>query len=70
MTDPLKDKVAIVTGSDSGMGQAMAEAFAQEDADVAITNLHDRQGAEETRKKNRGRRSQGHRRSLRSAKAG
>jgi glucose 1-dehydrogenase len=51
MTDRLKDKIAIVTGSDSGMGQAMAEAFAQEGADVAITYLHDQNGAEETRKK-------------------
>jgi glucose 1-dehydrogenase len=51
MTDRLKDKLAIVTGSDSGMGQAMAEAFAREGADVAITYLHDNKGAEETRKK-------------------
>lgn len=51
MTDRLKGKIAIVTGSDSGMGQAMAEAFAEEGADVAITWLHDEKGAEETRKK-------------------
>jgi glucose 1-dehydrogenase len=51
MTDRLKDKIAIVTGSDSGMGQAMAETFAQEGADVAITYLHDQNGAEETRRK-------------------
>lgn len=51
MTDKLKDKIAIVTGSDSGMGQAMAEAFAQEGADVAITYFHDREGAEDTRRK-------------------
>ena len=51
MTDRLKDKIAIVTGSDSGMGQAMAEAFAEEGADVAITYLHDQKGADETRKK-------------------
>ena len=53
MTDRLKDKIAIITGSDSGMGQAMAEAFADEGADVAITYLHDQKGAEETRKKSR-----------------
>jgi glucose 1-dehydrogenase len=51
MTDRLKDKIAIVTGSDSGIGQATAEAFAKEGADVAITYLHDQEGAEETRKK-------------------
>lgn len=51
MTDKLKDRIAIVTGSDSGMGQATAEAFAKEGADVVITYLHDSDGAEETRKK-------------------
>lgn len=51
MTDRLKDKVAIVTGSDSGIGQATAEAFAKEGADVAITYLHDKDGAEQTRKR-------------------
>lgn len=51
MTDRLKDKVAIVTGSDSGIGQAMAEAFAKEGADVTVTYLHDQQGAEETRRR-------------------
>lgn len=51
MTDRLKGKIAVVTGSDSGMGQATAEAFAAEGADIAITYLRDREGAEETRKK-------------------
>jgi glucose 1-dehydrogenase len=51
MTDKLKDKIAIVTGSDSGIGQATAEAFAKEGADVVVTCLHDRNGAEETRKR-------------------
>lgn len=51
MTNRLKDKIAIVTGSDSGMGQAMAETFAEEGADVAITYFHDQQGADETRQK-------------------
>lgn len=51
MTARLEDKVAIVTGSDSGIGQATAEAFAKEGADVAITYLHDQEGAEETRRK-------------------
>lgn len=44
----LKDELAIVTGADSGMGQATAIAFAQEGADVVITYLEDRAGAEET----------------------
>lgn len=51
MTGRLKDRVAIVTGSDSGIGQATAESFAREGADVVITYLHDEQGAEQTRRK-------------------
>lgn len=47
----LDGKIAIVTGSDSGIGQATAEAFAREGADVAITYLHDKDGAEETRRR-------------------
>ncbi|MBF0391126.1 MAG: glucose 1-dehydrogenase [Alphaproteobacteria bacterium] len=50
MTDMLKGKIAIVTGSDSGIGQATAVAFAEEGADVTVTYFHDRNGAEETRK--------------------
>jgi len=46
----LENTVAIVTGADSGIGQATAEAFAREGADVAITYFHDRDGAEETRR--------------------
>jgi glucose 1-dehydrogenase len=44
----LKGELAIVTGSDSGIGQATAIAFAHEGADVIVTYLHDRQGAEHT----------------------
>lgn len=51
MTKRLEGKVAIVTGSDSGMGQAMAEAFAKEGANTAIVYLHDKNGAEETRRR-------------------
>lgn len=46
----LENTVAIVTGADSGIGQATAEALAREGADVAITYFHDRDGAEETRR--------------------
>lgn len=39
---------AIVTGADSGIGRAVAVAFAREGADVAIVFHTDREGAEET----------------------
>src|SRR5579884_3955580 len=42
---------ALVTGSDSGIGQAIAIAFAQEGADVLVTYHSDRDGAEETRRR-------------------
>jgi glucose 1-dehydrogenase len=45
----LKGEIAIVTGSDSGIGQAIAIAFAQEGADVAVTYLHDDAGAQRTK---------------------
>ncbi len=45
----LENQIAVVTGSDSGIGQAIAIAFAQEGADVGVTFLHDQQGAEKTR---------------------
>ena len=45
----LQGEVAIVTGSDSGIGQATAVAFAREGAKVAITYLEDQAGAEHTK---------------------
>ncbi len=51
MSERLKDKVAIVTGSDSGIGQAMAEEFAREGANVAIVYFKDRKSAAETRRR-------------------
>lgn len=49
MDKKLEGKVAIITGSDSGIGQAMAEEFARHGARVAITWFQDEQGAQETR---------------------
>jgi glucose 1-dehydrogenase len=49
MAGKLQDRIAVVTGSDSGIGRATAEAFAREGADVVITYLHDSRGAEEAR---------------------
>jgi glucose 1-dehydrogenase len=48
MTNRLTDRVAVITGSDSGIGQATAIAFAKEGADVVVTYLEDEQGARET----------------------
>src|SRR4051794_35543562 len=44
----LAGELAIVTGSDSGIGKATAMAFAQDGADVVITYFRDRQGAEQS----------------------
>jgi NAD(P)-dependent dehydrogenase (short-subunit alcohol dehydrogenase family) len=44
----LKDKAAIITGGDSGIGRAVAIAFAKEGADVAIVYLNEHADAEET----------------------
>jgi glucose 1-dehydrogenase len=46
----LNGKVALITGSDSGIGQATAVEFAKEGADVVVTYLVDADGAETTRK--------------------
>jgi NAD(P)-dependent dehydrogenase (short-subunit alcohol dehydrogenase family) len=44
----LKDKVAIVTGGDSGIGRAVALAFAKEGADVVVVYLEEHGDAGET----------------------
>jgi glucose 1-dehydrogenase len=44
----LAGKVALITGSDSGIGQATAIEFAKEGANVVVHFLHDADGAEET----------------------
>ena len=46
----LADKIAVITGSESGIGQAVAVAFAKEGADVAITYRDDQAGAETTKR--------------------
>lgn len=45
----LTDKVALITGSDSGIGQGTAIEMARDGADVVVNYLHDKEGAEETR---------------------
>ncbi|WP_237219760.1 SDR family oxidoreductase [Sphingomonas arenae] len=45
----LKDKVAIVTGADSGIGRAIAALFAREGADVAILYLCEHDDAQKTK---------------------
>jgi NAD(P)-dependent dehydrogenase (short-subunit alcohol dehydrogenase family) len=46
----LEGKVAIITGGDSGIGRAVAIAFAKEGADVAIVYLEEQKDANETRR--------------------
>lgn len=45
----LMNKVAIITGGDSGQGRAIAVAFAKEGADVVIVYLNEHADAEETK---------------------
>ncbi|GGM23124.1 glucose 1-dehydrogenase [Micromonospora sonchi] len=49
MTGRLAGKTALITGSDSGIGQATAIEFSREGADVVVHYLHDHAGADHTR---------------------
>jgi len=48
--DRLQGKVAVITGADSGIGRAVALAFAREGADVVISYLNEHEDAEETKR--------------------
>lgn len=47
-SEKLKDKVAIITGGDSGIGRSVAVLYAREGADVAILYLNEHEDARET----------------------
>ena len=49
-TGKLKSKVAIITGGDSGIGRAVALAFAKEGADVVIVYLNEHTDADNAKK--------------------
>jgi hypothetical protein len=46
----LEGRVAVITGGDSGIGRAVALAFAREGADVVIGYLNEHEDAEETKR--------------------
>jgi NAD(P)-dependent dehydrogenase (short-subunit alcohol dehydrogenase family) len=49
-SDKLLDKVALITGGDSGIGRSVAVLFAREGADVAIAYLDEHEDAKETKR--------------------
>src|SRR5947208_1736482 len=46
----LKGKVALISGGDSGIGRAVAIAFAKEGADLSIVYLNEHKDAKETQR--------------------
>jgi NAD(P)-dependent dehydrogenase (short-subunit alcohol dehydrogenase family) len=48
-SDKLLDKVALITGGDSGIGRSVAVLFAREGADIAIAYLDEHKDAKETK---------------------
>ncbi|MGH4119827.1 SDR family oxidoreductase [Clostridium sp.] len=46
----LMNKVALITGGDSGIGKAVALSYAREGADIAISYLDEHEDAEQTKK--------------------
>jgi NAD(P)-dependent dehydrogenase (short-subunit alcohol dehydrogenase family) len=49
-SDKLLNKVALITGGDSGIGRAVAVYFAREGADVSIVYLNEHEDAEKTKR--------------------
>lgn len=49
-TGKLEGRVALITGADSGIGRAVAVAFAREGADIAVAYLNEHEDAKETEK--------------------
>ena len=49
-SNKLKDKVAIITGGDSGLGRACSIAYIKEGAKVVIVYLNETRDAEDTKK--------------------
>ncbi|MDI1446957.1 SDR family oxidoreductase [Polyangium sp. 6x1] len=46
----LKDRIALITGADSGIGRAVALAYAREGADVGVAYLNEHDDANETKR--------------------
>src|SRR5690606_7690419 len=48
-SNKLHNKIALITGGDSGIGKAVAILFAKEGADIAISYLSEKKDANETK---------------------